>query len=186
MFDSRPGGPVDRYLRYREGTNRDARRPDRLQPQESVRVLLLAALLVYVGVQAAVHLPLDAFPDTTPIQVQINVVAPALAPEEIERQMTFPVEMSLGGLKGLEEVRSLSKFGLSQVVAIFADETDIYFARQQINERLGEFGSRPGSSVRRWGRSPPAWGRSTITISPATRSTWPICGPCTNGSSARD
>jgi heavy metal efflux system protein len=101
-------------------------------------VLLLAALLVYVGVQAAVHLPLDAFPDTTPNQVQINVVAPALAPEEIERQVTFPVEMSLGGLKGLEEVRSLSKFGLSQVVAIFADDVDIYFARQQINERLGE------------------------------------------------
>ena len=61
-----------------------------------------------------------------------------LAPEEIERQITFPVEQALGGLKGLEEVRSVSKFGLSQVVALFEDGTDVYFARQQINERLGE------------------------------------------------
>ena len=72
------------------------------------------------------------------MQVQINTVAPELSPEEVERQITFPVEQALGGLKGLEEVRSVSKFGLSQVVAIFADGTDIYFARQQINERLGE------------------------------------------------
>ncbi|MDB5351236.1 MAG: heavy metal efflux pump, cobalt-zinc-cadmium [Planctomycetota bacterium] len=101
-------------------------------------VLLLAVLLVYVGVNSALNLPLDAFPDTTPNQVQINAVAPALSPEEIERQVTYPVELSLGGLKGLAEVRSLSKFGLSQVVAIFDDEVDIYFARQQINERLGD------------------------------------------------
>ena len=70
--------------------------------------------------------------------MQINTVAPALAPEEVERQITFPVEQALGGLQGLEEVRSISKFGLSQVVVIFEDGTDIYFARQQINERLGE------------------------------------------------
>src|SRR5512144_319548 len=101
-------------------------------------VLLLAALLVVVGWRSAVRLPLDAFPDTTPVQVQINTVVPELAPEEVERQITFPVEQVLGGLKGLEEVRSISKFGLSQVVAIFEDGTDIYFARQQINERLGE------------------------------------------------
>ena len=64
--------------------------------------------------------------------------APELSPEEVERLITFPVEYAMGGLKGLEEVRSISKFGLSQVVLIFSDETDIYFARQQINERLGE------------------------------------------------
>src|SRR5690606_38074151 len=58
--------------------------------------------------------------------------------EEIERQVTYPVELAMGGLKGLEEGRSVSKFGLSQVVVIFTDDTDIYFARQQINERLGE------------------------------------------------
>ncbi len=101
-------------------------------------ILLLAGLLIYVGVTSALSLPLDAFPDTTPNQVQINTVASELAPEEIERQVTYPVELSLGGLKGLQEIRSISKFGLSQVVAIFDDDVDIYFARQQINERLGE------------------------------------------------
>ena len=101
-------------------------------------VLLLGGILVALGVRAATRLPLDAFPDTTPVQVQVNTVAPELAPEEVERQITFPVEQALGGLKGLEEVRSISKFGLSQVVAIFEDGTDIYFARQQIGERMGE------------------------------------------------
>ncbi len=101
-------------------------------------VLLLAGLLVYTGVNSALSLPLDAFPDTTPNQIQINTVAPALSPEEIERQVTYPVELSLGGLKGIAEVRSVSKFGLSQVVAIFEDDVDIYFARQQVNERLGD------------------------------------------------
>ncbi len=101
-------------------------------------VLLLAGVLSALGVRAAITLPLDAFPDTTPVQIQINTVAPELAPEEVERQITFPVELALGGLKGLEEVRSISKFGLSQVVAIFGDDTDIYFARQQVGERLGE------------------------------------------------
>jgi cobalt-zinc-cadmium resistance protein CzcA len=101
-------------------------------------VLLLAAILIAVGVRSLSRLPLDAFPDTTPVQVQINTVAPELAPEEVERLITFPVEYALGGLKGLEAVRSVSKFGFSQVVAIFEDGTDIYFARQQVNERLGE------------------------------------------------
>src|SRR5207245_7538109 len=101
-------------------------------------VLLLAGLLIVGGIRSANRLPLDAFPDTTPVQVQINTVAPALSPEEVERLIAFPIEYALGGLKGLEEVRSISKFGLCQVVAIFSDDTDIYFARQQINERLGE------------------------------------------------
>ncbi len=101
-------------------------------------VLLLAGLLVGVGVRSALELPLDAFPDTTPVQVQVNTNAPELSPEEVERLITFPVEYAMGGLKGLEEVRSVSKFGLSQVVLIFDDDTDIYFARQQINERLAE------------------------------------------------
>jgi cobalt-zinc-cadmium resistance protein CzcA len=101
-------------------------------------VLLLAAILVVVGVQSAQRLPLDAFPDTTPVQVQINTVATSLPPEQVEQLITFPIEYSLGGLAGLKEIRSVSKFGLSQVVPIFTDETDIYFARQQINERLAE------------------------------------------------
>src|SRR6478672_1806775 len=95
-------------------------------------VLLLAAVLVVLGVHAASRLPLDAFPDTTPVQVQINTVAAALSPEEVERQITFPVEQALAGLPGLETLRSISKFGLSQVVVIFRDGTDIYFARQRM------------------------------------------------------
>jgi cobalt-zinc-cadmium resistance protein CzcA len=100
-----------------------------------VSVLFLVATLL--GVRALLTLPVDAFPDTTPVQVQINTVAPALNPEEIERQITFPVETGISGLPGLESVRSVSKFGFSQVVAIFDDRTSIYDARQLILERLG-------------------------------------------------
>ncbi len=100
-------------------------------------VIALTLLLVVTGGYAVVHLPVDAFPDTTPVQVQINTVAPALTPLETEQQITFPVEQAISGLKGLQEVRSLSKFGLSQVTAIFEDGIDIYFARQLVTERLG-------------------------------------------------
>ncbi len=81
-------------------------------------------------------LDIDAFPDTTPVQVQINTVAPALSPEEVEREITFPIEQAISGLPGLEQLRSISKFGMSQVVVLFEDGTDIYFARQLIGERL--------------------------------------------------
>ncbi|HYT95640.1 MAG TPA: efflux RND transporter permease subunit, partial [Gemmataceae bacterium] len=101
-------------------------------------------LLVIVGVVALGllggvalrHLTIDAFPDTTPVQVQINTVAPALAPEEVEQQITFPVEQAIGSLPRLEKHYSVSQFGLSQVVVVFEDGTDIFFARQLINERL--------------------------------------------------
>ena len=88
------------------------------------------------GVFSALRLPLDAFPDTTPVQVQINTVAPALAPLEIERQITTPVEWSISGLPSLHEVRSVSRFGFSQVTVTFEDGTDIYLARQVVSERL--------------------------------------------------
>jgi len=102
------------------------------------RLLVLLGALAWVvsGVVALQYLDIDAFPDTTPVQVQINTVAPSLSPEEVERQITFPVEQAISGLPGLEEVRSISKFGLSQVVTVFKDGTDIYFARQLIMERL--------------------------------------------------
>ncbi|MBY0524423.1 MAG: CusA/CzcA family heavy metal efflux RND transporter [Gemmataceae bacterium] len=102
------------------------------------RALVIGAVLVFaaVGVVSMRHIDIDAFPDTTPVQVQINVVAPALGPEEIEQQITFPIEQVLSGLPGLEKIRSVSKFGLSQVVVTFEDGTPIYFARQLINERL--------------------------------------------------
>ncbi|WP_164104554.1 efflux RND transporter permease subunit [Candidatus Laterigemmans baculatus] len=99
-------------------------------------VILATALFAVVGVFSLFQLNIDAFPDTTPVQIQINTVAPSLASEEIERQITFPVEQAISGLPGLHELRSISKFGLSQVVVIFDDGIDIYFARQLINERL--------------------------------------------------
>ena len=99
-------------------------------------VLVLSGLLIAAGLLALARLPIDAFPDTTPVQVQVNTNAPSLSPVEIEQQITFPVEQAIGGLPGLVEVRSISKFGLSQVVAIFEDSVDVYFARQLIGERL--------------------------------------------------
>lgn len=99
-------------------------------------VLLATALLVVVGLASFRQLPFDAFPDTTPVQVQINTTAPALAPVEVERQITFPVEQAISGLPGLQEVRSVTKFGFSQVTAIFDDSIDVYLARQVLSERL--------------------------------------------------
>jgi cobalt-zinc-cadmium resistance protein CzcA len=99
-------------------------------------VCLLAVALVVIGGRALSRLPIDAFPDTTPAQVQINTTAPALNPEEIEAQITVPVELAVSGLPGLQNVRSISKFGLSQVVATFEDGADIYRARQLVTERL--------------------------------------------------
>ena len=94
-----------------------------------VVVLLGAVLVCTAGWYSGRSLNLDAFPDTTPVQVQINTIATALVPEEVERQVTFPIEMSLGGLPGLESLRSVSQFGLSQVIVTFKDGTNIYFAR---------------------------------------------------------
>ena len=99
-------------------------------------VLLATALLIGVGLWSAARLPIDAIPDITNVQVQINTEVPALAPEEIEKLVTFPLETELSGVPGATEMRSISKFGLSQVTLIFADGTDIYRARQLVTERL--------------------------------------------------
>ncbi|MEK7331056.1 MAG: CusA/CzcA family heavy metal efflux RND transporter, partial [Candidatus Eisenbacteria bacterium] len=99
-------------------------------------VIASSLLLALMGAVAFSHLPIDAFPDTTPVQVQINTTAPALAPLEVERQITFQVEQAISGLPGLKEVRSISKFGLSQVTVIFDEGTDIYRGRQTVMERL--------------------------------------------------
>lgn len=99
-------------------------------------VVLFTLLLTGSGIYSFLRLPIDAFPDTTPVQVQVNTVVPALSPIEIEQQVTFPVEQAISGLPGLTDVRSISKFGLSQVTVIFEDATDIYFARQLVMERL--------------------------------------------------
>jgi len=99
-------------------------------------VLVLFGMTLSVGAWRLMYLPVDAFPDTTPVQVQINTVAPALSPEEIEQQITLSVELAISGLPGLENVRSISKFGLSQVVVTFDDTSSIRVARQYISERL--------------------------------------------------
>ncbi len=97
-------------------------------------VLLVAAL----GVRAARTLPIDAVPDVTNVQVQVLTNAPSLGPVEVENYVTVPVEAAMSGLPGVEQVRSLSRFGLSAVTVVFEEGTDIYFARQMISERLTE------------------------------------------------
>ena len=99
-------------------------------------VLLATAVLIAVGTWSALRLPLDAVPDITNPQVQINTAVNALAPEEIEMQVTFPLENQMSGIPGMVELRSLSKSGLSQVTMIFEDGTDLYRARQLVSERL--------------------------------------------------
>ncbi|GLS02620.1 cation transporter [Brevundimonas denitrificans] len=99
-------------------------------------VVIAVVLVAGLGLLELTKLPIDAVPDITNRQVQITTVAPALAPEQIERQVTYPLETSLAGIPGLTSTRSLSRNGFSQITAIFTDETDIYFARQQVAERL--------------------------------------------------
>ncbi|MFQ5733086.1 MAG: efflux RND transporter permease subunit, partial [Planctomycetaceae bacterium] len=101
-----------------------------------VFVLLAVAGVIVFGAFSLLSIDIDAFPDTTPVMVQINTTTPSLSPEEVERQVTFPIEQAITGLPKVEQLRSISKFGLSQVVVVFDDDIDIYFARQLINERL--------------------------------------------------
>jgi cobalt-zinc-cadmium resistance protein CzcA len=104
----------------------------------------LAAVLILLGGRSLINLPIDAFPDTTPVQVQINTTVPSLNAQEAESQITIPVELAIGGLPGLINIRSVSKFGLSQVVATFDDDTSIFLARQLITERLQAVELPPG------------------------------------------
>ncbi len=101
-------------------------------------VVVLWLLLVAAGVQHMVRLPIDAVPDVTNVQVQVLTKAPALAPLEVERLISFPVESAMAGLPDIEEIRSVSKFGLSAVTVVFEEGTDIYRARQLVQERLTE------------------------------------------------
>ena len=99
-------------------------------------VLAAVLLLCALGIWSFQRLPIDATPDITNVQVQINSEAVGFSPLEAEQRVTFPVETAIAGLPGLDYTRSISRYGLSQVTAVFADGTDIYFARQLINERL--------------------------------------------------
>jgi heavy metal efflux system protein len=104
--------------------------------RQRVLVLMGALALLLVGLWSANKLPMDAIPDITGVQVQINTTVPALAPDEVEKLVTLPLEMALGGVAGVTEMRSLSRFGLSQITLQFTDKTDIYRARQLVTERL--------------------------------------------------
>ena len=99
-------------------------------------VLLATLLLVGVGAWSALRLPIDSVPDITNPQVLLNTAVPALAPEEIEKLVTLPIESQMAGLPGMIELRSLSKFGLSQVRMTFEDGVDLYRTRQLVSERL--------------------------------------------------
>ncbi|WP_299072351.1 CusA/CzcA family heavy metal efflux RND transporter [Accumulibacter sp.] len=99
-------------------------------------VLLMVLGMAALGVYNYQKLPIDAVPDITNVQVQINTAAPGYSPLEAEQRITYPIETVMAGLPGLQQTRSLSRYGLSQVTVIFADGTDIYFARQLVNERI--------------------------------------------------
>lgn len=101
-------------------------------------IALLTLAVAVFGLYSLKNLPIDAVPDITNNQVQINTVATAFSPMEVEKQVTFPVETALAGIPGLEYTRSISRNGFSQVTAVFRDDVDIYFARAQVNERIAE------------------------------------------------
>src|SRR5476649_760246 len=106
--------------------------------EQRIIVLLAVLLMAGVGIASYQKLPIDAVPDITNVQVQINSAAAGFSPLETEQRITFPIETAMAGLPNLEQTRSLSRYGLSQITVIFKDGTNIYFARQMINERLQE------------------------------------------------
>ena len=110
-------------------------------------VLLLSLALMLLGIWNYTRLPIDAVPDITNVQVQINTEIPGYSPLESEQRVTYPIETALAGLARLEYTRSISRYGLSQVTAVFEDGTDVYFARQQVAERLQQVKSQlpPGT-----------------------------------------
>src|SRR5215211_7479846 len=110
----------------------------RFAVSQRILMLLMVAILIGAGVYSFQRLPIDAVPDVTNVQVIILTPAPSLAPLEIERQITFPVEVAMSGLPNVEEIRSVSKVGLSFVTVVFDDSVNIYFARQLVGERLSQ------------------------------------------------
>jgi cobalt-zinc-cadmium resistance protein CzcA len=105
-------------------------------------MLALTLALVGIGTWSALRLPIDAVPDITNVQVQINTRADGYSPLETEQRVTFPIETAMAGLPGLEDTRSISRYGLSQVTVVFEDGTDLYFARQQVAERMQQVASQ--------------------------------------------
>ncbi|HHO60012.1 MAG TPA: efflux RND transporter permease subunit, partial [Thiotrichales bacterium] len=105
-------------------------------------VLVIFIVVAFAGIRAVMTLPIDAFPDVTPVQVNIYTESPGLAAEDVEQLLTFPVESGMAGLPGVQQIRSVSLFGLSYVSVYFDDDMDIYFARRLVMERLQEVADR--------------------------------------------
>src|SRR5882724_225769 len=101
-------------------------------------VVLLTVVVAAYGTHELTRLPLDALPDITNKQVMINYAAPALGPEDVEKRITFPIETAISGLAGIESTRSFSRNGYGQVTAIFREDANLYFMRQQVAERLAQ------------------------------------------------
>src|SRR5210317_222974 len=99
-------------------------------------VLLATLTIIIFGVYSYSQLPVDAFPDISPIMVPVFVEADGMAPEEIERLITFPIESTMNGLPGVTQIKSTSAFGMAVIYVYFADDVDMYFARQLVGERL--------------------------------------------------
>ena len=138
-----------------------------------VFVLMATILIAGLGMYSAIHLPIDAVPDLTNVQVQVITEAPALSPLEVESLLSFPVEGAMSGLPNVEQIRSISKFGISVVTIVFQEGTDIYRARQLVGERSvpGRPRRYPRVTARPcWGRSPPRWERSSSSRSRPRRS----------------
>lgn len=110
----------------------------RFSVQQRLLVLLVVVFMAIAGVYSLQNLPIDAVPDITNVQVQILTSTPSLTPLDVERQITFPIEIAMSGLPGVQEIRSVSKFGISVVTVVFTDATDTYFARQLVLERLSQ------------------------------------------------
>ena len=101
-------------------------------------IIIVSVMVIVAGYYSYTRLPIDAFPDVSPNLVQVFTVTEGLAPEEIEKYITYPVETAMNGLPGVEKIRSVSNFGLSVVNIYFEDDLDIYFTRRLVNERLQE------------------------------------------------
>ncbi len=99
-------------------------------------ILIFTGLIIAAGIYSVRELAIDAVPDITSVQVQVITRTAPMGPVEVERYVTFPVETAMNGIQGVEEIRSLSRFGLSVVTVVFSDKTNLYFARQQVGERL--------------------------------------------------
>jgi len=159
-------------------------------------MLALTLGLVLLGAWSFTRLPIDVTPDITNVQVQINTEAPGYSPLETEQRVTFPIETALAGLARLDYTRSLSRYGLSQVTVVFDDGTDIYFARQQVAERLQQIRSQlPDGLEPELGPVATGMGEIfmyTVEATPGARRPTaasghrPTCEPCRTGSCGRN